>query len=78
MLWHNSIIEDEFFHWFNLFFSNMVLLNNMRSITSSHNKHILNSSSIEYGCICNNRVECSLENKCFTPRIVYRADVRMM
>ena len=46
----------------------------MGSIISLHNKHILNSNSIEYGCNCNNRDECSLENKCLTPRIVYRAD----
>ena len=48
---------------------------NMRSIISLHNKHILNSNSAEYGCNCNNRDECPLENKCLTPRIVYRADV---
>ena len=45
----------------------------MGSIMSLHNKHILNSSSTEYGCSCNNRDECPLENKCLTPRIVYRA-----
>ena len=48
---------------------------NMGSIISSHNKHILNSNSAEYGCNCSNRNECPLENKCLTPRIVYRADV---
>ena len=47
----------------------------MGSITSSHNKDILSSNSIEYGINCNNRDECPLENKCLTPRIVYRADV---
>ena len=41
----------------------------------SHNKHILNSNSTEYGCTCSNRDECPLQNKCLTPRIVYRADV---
>ena len=46
----------------------------MGSITSSHNKHILNSNNTEYGCNCNNRNECPLENEC-TPRIVYKADV---
>ena len=29
----------------------------------------------KYGCNCNNSEECSLEHKCLTPRIVYRADV---
>ena len=48
---------------------------NMGSIISSHNKHILNSNSTEYGCNCNDRHKCPLENKCLTPRIVYRADV---
>ena len=47
----------------------------MGSIISSHNKHILNSNSTEYGCSCNNRDECPLENKCLTPRIVYRVNV---
>ena len=41
---------------------------NMGSIISSHNKHILNLNSTEYGCNCNNREECLLENKCLTPR----------
>ena len=47
----------------------------MGSIIWSHNKHILNSNNIEYGCNCNNRDECPLENECLTSRIVYRADV---
>ena len=47
----------------------------MGSIISSHNKHILNSNNTEYGCNCNNRDECPLENERLTPRIVYRADV---
>ena len=48
---------------------------NMGTITSSHNKHILNSNSTEYWCSCNNRDECPFENKCLTNRIVYRADL---
>ena len=48
---------------------------NLGSIISLHNKHILNSNNTEYGCNCNNRDECPLENECLTPRIVYRADV---
>ena len=47
----------------------------MGSIISSYNKHILNSVSPEYKCNCNSRDESPLENKCLTPRIVYRADV---
>ena len=37
---------------------------NMGSIISSHNKHILSSNNTEYGCDCNNRDECPLENEC--------------
>ena len=48
---------------------------NIGCIISSHNKHILNSNCTEYGCNCGNRGECPLENKCLTPRIVYRTDV---
>ena len=48
---------------------------NMVCIISSHNKQILNSNSAEYGCICSNRDECPLENKCLIHRIVYRADI---
>ena len=47
----------------------------MGSIISSHNKHILDSNSTEYGCNCKNRNECPLENEYLTPRIVYRVDV---
>ena len=42
---------------------------------SLHNKHILDSNNTEYGCNCNSRDECPLQNECLTPRIVYRADV---
>ena len=48
---------------------------NMGSVISSHNKQLSNSNSTEDGYNCNNRNECPLENKCLTPRIVYRADV---
>ena len=47
----------------------------MGSLISSHNKHILNSNSTEYGCNCKNRDKSPLEYKCLTSRIVYRADV---
>ena len=48
---------------------------NVVSIILSHKNHILNSNSSKYGCNCNNRDECPLENKRLTPRIIYRADV---
>ena len=48
---------------------------NMGSIIPLHNKHILNSNSTCYGCNCNNREECPLENKCLTLGILYKVDV---
>ena len=48
---------------------------NIGSIISSHNRKILYSDNIEYGCNSNDKNKCLLENKCLTPRIVYRADV---
>ena len=48
---------------------------NIGSIVSSHNKKILYSDNNEYGCNCNKKNKCPLDNKCLTPRIVYRADV---
>ena len=48
---------------------------NIDSIISSHNKKILYSDNTEYGCNCNDKNKCPLDNKCLTPRIVYRADV---
>ena len=66
-------------HMYTIFNKNKIKISyscfpNMGSIISSHNKHILNSNNTEYGCNCNNRDECPLENECLTPRIVYRAD----
>ena len=47
------------------------------SIISSHNKNILNPvSNTEYGCNCRSKESCSLQNKCLTTKIVYRADVK--
>ena len=48
---------------------------NISSITSSHNKNFLYSDNTEYGYNCNDKNKCPLDNKCLTPRIVYRADV---
>ena len=51
-------------------------MGNMASIISSHNRTILNQGvSLEYGCKCRSRNECPLQNKCLTPKIVYRAYV---
>ena len=45
------------------------------SIISSQNKKILYSDNTEYACNCNDKNKCPLDNKCLTPRIVYRAEV---
>ena len=52
-------------------------MGNISSIISSHNKNILNPvSNTEYGCNCRSKESCPLQNKCLTPKIVYRADVK--
>ena len=38
-------------------------------------QNILYSDNTEYGCNCNEKNKCLLDNKCLTPRIVYRTDV---
>ena len=48
---------------------------NIGSIISSHNKKILYSDNTKYGCNCNDKSKCLFDDKCATPRIVYRADV---
>ena len=52
-------------------------MDNISSITSSLNKNILNPvSNTGYGCNCRSKESCPLHNKCLTPKIVYRADVK--
>ena len=48
---------------------------NIDSVISSHNKNILYSDNTKYGCNCNDKNKCPLDNKCLTPKIVYRADI---
>ena len=52
-------------------------MGNMASIISYHNRAILNpDTSLEYGCNSRSRNEYPLQNKCLTPMIVYRANVK--
>ena len=52
-------------------------MGNISSIISSLNKNILNPvSNTEYGCNCRSKESYPLHNKCLTPKIVYRADVK--
>ena len=51
-------------------------MGNMASIIPSHIHTILNPDvSLEYRCNCRWRNKCPLQNKCLTPKIVYRADL---
>ena len=49
-------------------------MSNISSITSGHNKNLLNPNVPQYGCNCRIREDCSLQNQCLTPNIIYRAD----
>ena len=52
-------------------------MGSISSIISSHNKNILNPvSAKECGCNCRSKESFSLQNKCLTPKILYRADVK--
>ena len=45
---------------------------NMSSVTSAHNRSILNPPKTSFGCNCWNRSMCTLQNKCLAPNIVYK------
>ena len=51
-------------------------MGNVASVLSAHNRNILYAKKSEFGCSCRTRTDCSLDNKCLTPKIVYLADVR--
>ena len=54
-------------------------MGNISSIISSHNKDILNPfSNTVSGCNCISKESCPLQNKCLTPKIVYRADLKIL
>ena len=50
-------------------------MRNMSSILTSHNKKILAENEKQYECNCRNNDECPFEQKCLTPRVIYKADV---
>lgn len=51
-------------------------MSNIASIISSHNRNLLNPvKTSNYGCNCRSKNECPLQNKCLTPKVVYRATV---
>lgn len=52
-------------------------MDNITPVISSHNKNILNPVlNAEYICNCRSKESCPLQNKCMTPKTVYRADVK--
>ena len=50
-------------------------MSNISSIISEHNKNLLNPTVTQYGCNCQIREDCPLQNQYLTPDIIYRADV---
>ena len=51
-------------------------MKNMSSIISSHNKTILEPNVDETGCNCKHKLECPVENKCLTKKVIYKAEVK--
>ena len=46
------------------------------SVLSAHKRNILYIKKSEFGCNCRSKINCQLNNKCWTPKIVYLGDVR--
>ena len=51
-------------------------MSNMVPILSSHNLNVINPFKTQtYGCNRRTKESCPLQNQCWTPKIIYRADV---
>ena len=48
---------------------------NMKSIISGHNKQVLHPKPTTKGCNSRDKNTCPLDNKCFTPKVIYQANV---
>ena len=48
----------------------------MSSIIPSHSKRLLRPMTTEHCCNCGTRENCSLQNQCRTPNLVYQVDVK--
>ena len=48
-------------------------MKNISAIIASHNRKILNPPNENFGCNCRNKESCPLDNKCLTPKIIYKA-----
>ena len=50
-------------------------MRNMGSIISAHNQRLLTPNNSSVGWNCRNKSNCSLEEKCLTPKVIHQADV---
>ena len=50
-------------------------MKNINSVISYHNKNVLNSSAVSFGCNCRKKESCPLNGECLTSQLVYRATV---
>ena len=50
-------------------------MRSMSSVISAHNCSTLNPPKTSFGCNCQKRSMCPLQNKCLIPNIVYQADI---
>ena len=52
-------------------------LHTMKSIISSHNKHVLSNSAMQQPdtCNCRKKPDCPLEGKCLQTNVIYQATV---
>ena len=50
-------------------------MENIGSIISAHNQDILNRAVKSYGCNCRMKSSCPFNGECFTPKIIYWANV---
>ena len=51
-------------------------MQNIKYVINNHNMKVLNDTTeIEESCNCRNRNNCPLNSKCFTPNIIYKAQI---
>ena len=52
-------------------------MQNIKSVINNHNMKVLNNTAeIEESCNCRNKNNCPLDGKCFTPNIIYEAQIK--
>ena len=51
-------------------------MGNVASVLLAQNRNILYTEKSEFGCSCRSKTDFPFNNKCFTPKIVYKAGVR--